>query len=128
MFQVFAQRCSFHRDVDNTLLVETEHDTTLQWVSGVIEVHDGALGTLQTFIRALQQIFAALHQHLNSDIVWNEVLFNKQTNEIEIGLRRRRESHFNFFEAHFHECVEHAQLALWIHWVDERLVAVAKVD
>ena len=128
MFQLLAQRCGFYCNVDNTLLVETEHDTTLQWISGVVEVHDGALHALQTFVCALQQIFAALHQHLNGYVVRNEVLFNQQTNEIKIRLRSRRESNFNFFETHFYECVEHAQLALGIHWVDERLVAVAKVD
>ena len=77
MLQVFAQCCSLYRDIDNALLVKAEHDATLQWVSGVIEVHDCALGTLQTFVRALQQIFAALHQHLNSDIVWNEILLDE---------------------------------------------------
>ena len=128
MFQVFAQLRSFHRNVDYALLVESENNAALQWVSGVIEVHDGALCTLQTFVCALQQIFAALHQHLNGDILGNEILLNQQANEIKIGLRSRREANFNFFEAHFDECVEHAQFALGVHWVDEGLIAVAKID
>ena len=86
MFQVFAQLRSFHRNVDYALLVESEHHTALQWVSGVIEVHDCTLRTLQTFVGALQQIFAALHQHLNGHIVGNEILLNQQANEIKIGL------------------------------------------
>ena len=128
MFQVFAQRCSLHCNVDDALLVETKNDTALQWVSGVIEVHNGALCTLQTFVCALQQIFTALHQHLNGDIIGNEILLNQQANKIKIWLRSRRETNFNFLEAHFHECVEHAQFALGVHWVDKGLIAIAKID
>ncbi len=128
VLQVFAQLRGLHRNVNYALLVEPEYHSALQWVGGVIEVHDCALRALQAFIRALQQIFTTLHQHLNGHIVGNEVLLNEQANEIKIWLRSRRKANFNFFEAHFDERVEHAQFALGVHWVDERLVAVAKVD
>ena len=128
MLQVFAQLRSLHRNVNYALLFKSEHHTALQRVGGVIEVHDCALHTLQALVCALQQVFAALHQYLNGDIVWNEVLLNEQANKIEIWLRCRWEANFNFLKTHFHECVEHAQLAFWVHWIDERLIAVAKVD
>ena len=48
--------------------------------------------------------------------------------ELEVGLRGRREPDLDLLEAHLDERLEHAPLALVVHRVDERLVAVAKVD
>ena len=48
--------------------------------------------------------------------------------EVEVGLRGGGEADLDLLEAHLHEGLEHALLALVVHRVDEGLVAVAKVD
>src|SRR5690606_27073640 len=48
--------------------------------------------------------------------------------EVEVGLRRGRETDFDFFETDFDELLEEAQLALHAHGFDQRLVAVAQVS
>src|SRR5690606_3897643 len=48
--------------------------------------------------------------------------------EVEVGLARGGEADLDLLVAHAHQQVEHAHLALGVHGVDERLVAVAQVD
>ena len=71
---------------------------------------------------------AALHEHLDGDVVGDEVLFDELADEVEVGLAGRREPDLDLLEAHRDERLEHAQLAVRVHRVDERLVAVAEVD
>ena len=109
-------------------LVLAEHDLTLQHGHGVIEVHDGALGTLQALVSLANQVLASLRQHHDRNIVRNELTLDQHTNEIVIGFGSRREADLDLLEAHRHEQVPETQLALGIHRVDEGLVAVTKID
>ena len=91
-------------------------------------MHHRAAGTTQRFVGALDQIFAGLGQYLDGHVVGNAVFFDQCAHEIEIRLRCRRESHFDFLEADFHQQGEQAFLFLHVHRVDQRLVAVAQVN
>ena len=91
-------------------------------------MNDGVLCAFQTFVCAFNQLCTALDQHLNSDIIRNQVFFNDLTNEIKVRLARCRESDFNFLEAHVDKSFEHAHFALWVHWVNQSLVTVAQVN
>ncbi len=91
-------------------------------------MHDGSLRTLQRFVGAFDQLLTALHQHLNGDVVGNEVFFDQLAYEVEVGLAGGREANFDFLETHLDQRVEHPPLALRVHWVDECLIAVAQVD
>ena len=53
---------------------------------------------------------------------------DQQPHEVEVGLRSRRETDLDLLEADPHQHLEHAQLALGVHRLDQRLVAVAQVD
>ena len=55
-------------------------------------------------------------------------LLDEQPHEIEVGLRGRRKTDLDLLEAHPHQDFEEAPLAMDVHRVDERLVAVAQVD
>ena len=128
LFELAAQLGRVHRDVGDARLVESEHDPPLQHRRRVVEVDDGVGGALQALVGALDELLTALHQHLDGDIVGHEVFLDQLAHEVEVGLRRRREADLDLLEAHLHERVEHAPLALGVHRVDERLVPVTKVD
>ena len=91
-------------------------------------MHDRALRAAQRLEGAPDQRLARLRQHLDDDVVGNAALLDQPAHEVEVGLRRRREADLDFLVAHLHEQLEHAQLALAVHRLDQRLVAVAKVD
>ena len=91
-------------------------------------MNDGVFRALQTFVRALNQFCTALNQHLNNDIIRNQVFLNDLTNEIKVRLARCGKPDFNLFEAHVDKSLEHAHFALRVHWVDQGLVAVAQVN
>ena len=79
-------------------------------------------------VRALDQLLAALRQHLDRHVVGDQVVLDELADEVEVGLARRREADLDLLEAHLHQGVEHAPLARRVHRVDQRLVAVAEVD
>jgi len=65
---------------------------------------------------------------LNGDVIGDEVFLDELTNEVKVRLTCRREADFDFLEPHLHQRIEHAHLALWVHWVYERLIAITQVD
>ena len=115
-------------DVDDARLVETEHDAALQGIRRVVEVDDGAACAPDAFVRALDQLGAALHQHLDGHILRDKILFDQHAHEVVIGLAGRGKTHLDFLESHLDEDIEHVALALDVHRVDQRLIAVAQVD
>ena len=123
-----AQPRALDRDVDDPLLVGAEDDLALQDARGVVEVDDRLLRAGDRLVRALDQVLARLGQHLDRDVVGDQVLFDELANEVEVRLARRREADLDLLVAHAHEQVEHDPLALRAHRIDQRLVAVAEVD
>lgn len=91
-------------------------------------MHDGPLGAGDRLIGAADQRLARLCQHLDGDVVGNEVLVDQQAQEVVIGLRGGREADLDLLEAHADQQVEESALALGAHGLDQRLVAVAQID
>jgi len=65
---------------------------------------------------------------LNGHIVGDQPLLDDLPDKIKIGLRSRRKSDLDFLEADLDQHVEHAPLARGIHRLDQRLIAIAKID
>ena len=122
------QRAPCERDVDDALPVGAEHHVALQHARRVVEVHDRLLGAADRLVGAVDEVLARLRQHLDGDVIRDQVLLDELPHEVEVGLARRREADLDLLVAHPHEQVEHDALALGAHRVDERLVAVAEVD
>ena len=70
----------------------------------------------------------ALHQYLQRYVVGDATLLDRPSREIEIGLRGGGKADLDLPESHVEQQVEHARFAVVTHRVDQRLVAVAKVD
>ena len=126
--QLLHQLGARHGDVDDAGIVGAEHDAALQGRGRVVEMDDGALGAAAGLEGALDQLGPALRQHLDGDVVRDHLLLDQLAHEVEIRLRRRREADLDLLEAHLHEELEHPRLAVGIHRLDQRLVAVAQVD
>ena len=128
VLQLLAQPGGADGDVDDAVLVQPEHDLALQRVGRVVEVDDRLLGPGDALVGPLDQFLAALHQHLDRHVVGDQVLLDQLADEVEVGLAGRGEADLDLLEAHLHQGLEHAHLALGVHRVDQRLVAVAQVD
>ena len=94
----------------------------------VVEVDDRLLRAADRVVGALDEVVAALRQHLDRHVVGDVAALDELAAEVEVGLARRREADLDLLVAHLHEQLEHAQLALGVHRVDEGLVAVTQVD
>ena len=108
--------------------VEAEHHAALQRRGRVVEVEDGAPATRDALVGAPDQGLPRLGEHLDGHVLGNAILLDELAHEVEVRLRGRREADLDFLEAHVGEGLEHVQLAPSVHRIDERLIAVAKVD
>ena len=91
-------------------------------------MHDGAGRADQGLERALDQLLAALDEHLYLDVVGYEAFVDDEPLEVVVRLGGRREPDLDLLEPDVDQRLEQRQLALGVHGVDERLVAVAQVD
>src|SRR5690606_41770042 len=96
--------------------------------SSIVEVHDGPARALERLEGALDELVARLGEDLDGDVLRDQVLLDQQPAEIEVGLRGGRETDLDFLEADLAQGSEHPQLALGVHGLDQRLVAVTQVD
>ena len=112
--------------LDGRLVLAEDH-AALQLRGGVVEVHDDVLRALAGLEGAADEVLARLDQDLDGDVVRDEIPVDDLAHEVEVRLRGRREAHLNFLVSHLDQELEHAQLALRAHRVDQRLVAVAQV-
>ena len=128
LLELAAQPRALQRDVDDAVLAQAEDDLALQDRRRVVEVHDGLLGAAQRLVGPLDQVVAGLGQHLDGDVIGDQVVPDELADEVEVGLAGRGEPDLDLLVAHGHEQVEHPALALRAHRVDQRLVAVAQVD
>ena len=108
--------------------VGPEHHPALQDRGGVVQVHDGPRRALTGLVGALDQLRAGLGQHLDRDVVRDQVLLDDLADEVEVGLAGRREADLDLLVAHPDQQLEHAPLAGRAHRVDQGLVAVPQVD
>ena len=92
LLELAAQARAFEGDVDDALLVGAEDDVALQHARRVVQVHDRLLGAGDRLVRALDEVLARLRQHLDRDVVGDDVLFDEVADEVEVRLARRREA------------------------------------
>ena len=114
--------------VDDAVPRHLEHHPALQLGGGVVQVEDHLGRPVQCLHRAFDQLLPRLAEHLHGDALGNALLVNDAADEVEVRLRRRRKAHFDLRKAHLQQQVEHAQLLLHVHRVDQRLVAVPQVN
>ena len=100
LLELAAQLGGVDGDVDDAGLVEPEHDLALQRVRRVVEVDDRPRRSLDALVRALDQLLAALRQHLDRHVVGDAVLGDELADEVEVGLARRREADLDLLEPH----------------------------
>ena len=108
--------------------VQPEHDPALRRRRRVVEVDDRAPDPAQRLEGAADQRLARLRQHLHRDVVGDEPLVDQLADEVVIGLRRRRKADLDLLVAEREQQPEHLHLALGVHRLDQRLVAVAQID
>ncbi len=113
--------------LDHLVLGEPENDVAHDRCGRVVEVEDRALDTLERLEGALDERLARGRQHLDPDIVRDQVLLDQGTDEIEIRLRRRGKADLDFLDADLDVQREHAALALDVHRLDQRLIAVTQI-
>ena len=128
LFELAAIPRRIDGDVDDPVAIETEDHAALQHRGRVVEVDDRAPRPGDRFEGAVDQLGSTLHEHLDRDVVGNQIVLDQLPDEVEVGLGCRREPDLDFLEAHRHERVEEPPLARRVHGVDQRLVAVAKID
>jgi len=56
---------------------------------------DGLLAAENRLIGAVDQVFAGLSQHLDHDVVGDQVLLDQLADEVIVGLAGRRETDFD---------------------------------
>ena len=78
--------------------------------------------------RPADQVFTALHKHLNGHIVRDIIAFDKRAQDLIFRLGRGREADLDLFNADIHKRLEHLELFFEIHRIDQRLIAVAQID
>src|SRR5699024_1080852 len=80
------QLCGIGCQLLNCCLILTEYHAALQLGGGVVKVHDDILCTFTSLEGAANQVLTRLNQHLDGVIFLHQVLFDKFTNEVEVGL------------------------------------------
>ena len=122
-----AQRRPAHREAGDPVTFHPEDDPPLRHRRRVVEVHDRAPGAVDRLVRALDQLGPRLGEHRDRHVRGDQVLLDERPDEVEVGLRRRREADLDLLQAEREQQVEEAPLASGVHRIDERLVAVAEV-
>ena len=115
-------------NLGDTGLIHLKDHLPLEGGGGVIEVENDVFCALNGLEGLLNQMRTGLHQHLNGHIVGNMAALDELTADFILGVGGGGEANFNFLHADVHQGVEHLQLLLQIHGVDQRLVAVAQVN
>ena len=114
-------------DAFDLVHVHVEDDIALQGRSRIVKMHNRLVHAFQRLERRFNQVFAALHQHLNRHVVGNAIFLNQQARKFIFDLRRRRKADFDFFEADFDQQFEQFQLFFDVHRNAQGLVAVAQI-
>ena len=121
-------RRALHGEVDDPASIHVEDYPPLQFGGGVVEVEDRTRCAVEGFDGPLDQLRPGLAEHLDRHAVGNHAVVDDAADEVEIRLRRRRETHLDLHEPHVEEKFVHAQLLVDVHGIDERLVAVLEID
>ena len=126
--QFLDQLRAIRRDLRDAGHVQVEHHAALRRRRRVVEVDDRLLRPVDRLEGAPDQLFPRLRQDLDHDAVRDQVFIDQLAAERIVGFRGRREADLDFLEAHFAQGLEHPELAIRPHRLDQRLVAVPQVD
>ena len=80
------------RDLDDARFAEAEDDAALELGRRVVEVDDRPRRAAQALEGAFDELATALGQHLDGDVVGDQVVLDEQPDEVVVRLRRGRES------------------------------------
>jgi hypothetical protein len=127
LLELLDQAGALDGDVDDPVLVQPEDDPPLQGRGRVVEVDDRLLGPADRVKGPLNEVVAALGEHLDRHVVGDVAALDELAAEVEVGLACAGEADLDVLVAHPHEQVEHPLLAFGVHRVDECLVAVTQV-
>ena len=125
--QLFDQRDRVHSELHHLGLAHVEHHVAEQRRGGVVNVHDDAARTGNGLEGAADQVLARLGQDLDGHVLRDQLVVDQLAHKVEVGLRSAGETDLDFFEADLAHAAEHAQLALQVHGLKQRLVAVAQI-
>ena len=126
--QLANQLRALHRDVDDALHIGLEHNLALERRGGIIEMNDDVFRAVDRFKRFLNEVRAALHEHLNGHVVRDQVPLDQRAADLILRLRSGGKADLNLLEADLNQRFEKQQLLLEVHRIDQRLVAVAQVN
>ncbi len=90
-------------------------------------MHDRALDAFKRLKRSRNQFRTGLRQHLNRDVIRDQMFVNQPAHEIEVRLRGRRKSNFNLFEPDVDQQLKQLQLLGDVHRLNQRLVTVPQI-
>jgi len=125
--QVSDHRRVMRREFNDLVIVHAQYHPPHHRRHSVVQVNNRTTRAAQRFERSLDQWLTRLRENLDRHILGNEIAFDQQAHEVEIGLRGRREPYLDLLETDAHQHLEHAQLALCIHRFDQRLVAITEI-
>ena len=94
-----AEFCTRYSQVQNFFLALLEHLFPLCHRSGIIQMDNRMLNTLQCFKGLCNDVFSCLRQNLNGDIIRNEILFNQGAAEFIFSFGGCRKTNFDFLKA-----------------------------
>ena len=87
----------------------------------LVRPDDGLVGPVD-------QLVPRLGQDLDRDVVGDGAVLDDLADEVEVGVGGGGKPDLDLLEADLDELVEHHSLAVGVHRLDERLVAVAQID
>ena len=114
-------------DLGDAPLIHLEDHLPLEGGGGVVEVEDHVLCALNGLKGLLDQMGPGLHQHLNGHVVGNMAALDELPADLILGVGGGGEADLDLLHADVHQGVEHFQLLLEVHGVDQRLIAVPQV-
>ena len=116
-------------DLLDAVDIRAEYHLALQRRGRVVEVEDHVLGALNRLKRLFDQMRARLHQNLNRYVVRDMTALDQLAADLVVGVRGGRKADLDFLDADLiDQHVEHLELFLHVHRVDERLIAVSQID
>ena len=123
-----AEPCTEFRNFNDLFLRFAEYLLALNRGCGIIKVNDCLPAALQSLIGFFNDMLTGLRQHLNCNVIRNQILFNQRAAEIILRFRCRRKADLDFLEADSHQFPEKLQFFAKAHRGNKCLIAVTQID
>ena len=109
--ELLAKHRAAHGQFRDPGLVEPEDDSPLRRRGRVVEVDDRTRRPLDRLVGPLDQFRSRLRENCDRRVLGDQLVLNQVADEVEVGLRRRREADLDLPDAEPDEQVEHRLLA-----------------